>query len=170
MKKNLFIAAVIVLLLLGVFRLARRMTPINTDSTIPAPEFSLPDLSGQSQSLSSYRGKVVMLNFWATWCTPCQKEIPEFVNIQNKYQGQGFQIIGISMDDSVDPVRPFYQRMKINYPVVMGSAKLGEEYGGILGLPVTFLIGKDGRTRVKHIGPVDPPVLEREIQSALQGS
>ncbi len=168
MKKNVITLLAVVLLIAGIsMRLHRsgKWKPANANST--APDFSLQDLSGQTQTLSSYQGKVVMLNFWATWCTPCQKEIPEFIALQNKYQNQGFRIIGISMDDSIDPVRPFYQQMKINYPVVLGSAKLGEQYGGILGLPVSFLIGSDGRIRAKHIGPVDMVVLEQEIQKAL---
>jgi peroxiredoxin len=134
-----------------------------------APEFSLPDLSGQTLDLSSYRGKVVLLAFWATWCDPCREEIPHFVELQNKYGDRGLQIIGVSMDDGPEPVRDFYRRFKMNYPVVMGNAKTGELYGGVLGLPIAFLIGRDGRIAAKYIGATDVSVLEKEIVDLLRG-
>jgi cytochrome c biogenesis protein CcmG/thiol:disulfide interchange protein DsbE len=130
-----------------------------------APELSLTDLSGQRLELSSYRGKVVILDFWATWCEPCRTEIPRFVDLQNKYRSQGLQIIGISLDDNPKPVRAFYKQFKINYPVAIGDANLAERYGGVLGLPVNFVIGRDGRIYAKHLGEVDLFLVEREIQS-----
>ena len=133
-----------------------------------APDFSLPDLSGQKLDLSSYRGKVGLLDFWATWCDPCREESPHFVELQKRYGDQGLQIIGVSMDDEAEPVRDFYQRFKMNYPVVMGNAKTGELYGGVLGLPIAFLIGRDGRITAKHIGATDISVFEREIATLLR--
>ena len=132
-----------------------------------APDFSLPDLTGQKLDLSSYRGKVVLLDFWATWCDPCREEIPQFVELQNKYSDRGLQIIGVSMDDGPEPVREFYQRFKMNYPVVMGNAQTGELYGGILGFPIAFLIGQDGRISAKHIGATNISVFEKEIVNLL---
>jgi peroxiredoxin len=133
-----------------------------------APDFSLPDLTGQRLNLSSYRGKVVLLDFWATWCDPCRDEIPHFVELQDRYRDQGLQIIGVSMDDGPEPVRDFSQHFKMNYPVVMGNAKTGELYGGVLGLPIAFLIGRDGRISAKHIGATDVSVFEKEIVNLLR--
>ena len=133
-----------------------------------APEFSLPDMSGQQLKLSNYRGKVVLLDFWATWCEPCREEIPHFIRLQNELGDRGFQVIGVSMDDSPEPVRDFYRQFKMNYPVVMGNANIGELYGGILGLPIAFVIGRDGRIYSKHIGAADTSLLDREIESQLQ--
>ena len=132
-----------------------------------APEFSLTDMTGQQLRLSDYRGKVVLLDFWATWCGPCREEIPHFVELQNKLGDQGFQIIGVSMDDGPEPVRDFYRQFKMNYPVVMGNAQIGELYSGVLGLPIAFVIGRDSRIYSKHIGATDISLLEREIEAQL---
>jgi peroxiredoxin len=133
-----------------------------------APDFSLRDVNNQPLDLAGYRGKVVLLDFWATWCTPCEHEIPHFVELQDKYREQGLQVIGISMDDDAKPVREFYRKFKMNYPVALGDEKTAEAYGGVLGLPVTFLIGRDGRVAFQHTGEVEMPVLEQEITSLLQ--
>ena len=134
----------------------------------PAPDFELPQLTGQPLRLSSYRGRVVLLDFWATWCDPCREEIPHFVELQNKLGPQGLQILGVSMDDTADPVRNFYRQYKMNYPVVMGNAKLGEQYGGILGLPIAFIIDQNGNIYRRHIGATDISVFEKEITDLLE--
>ena len=118
--------------------------------------------------MSSYRGKVVLLDFWATWCVPCREETPHFVELQQKYADSGLQIIGVSMDDSPDPVRTFYEQFHMNYPVVMGTAEVGSAYGGVLGLPIAFLIDRDGRIYARHMGATSPAVFEKEIVSLLQ--
>jgi cytochrome c biogenesis protein CcmG/thiol:disulfide interchange protein DsbE len=134
----------------------------------PAPDVNLPLIDGGQLRLSSYRGKVVLLDFWATWCVPCREETPHFVDLQQKYGGEGLQIIGVSMDDSPDPVRTFYQQFHINYPVVMGTADVGSAYGGVLGLPIAFLIDRDGRIYAKHIGATDAAVFDKDITTLLQ--
>jgi thiol-disulfide isomerase/thioredoxin len=132
-----------------------------------APDFSLRDLDGQTLRLSRYHGKVVLLNFWATWCAPCRSEIPRFVDLQKKYGKEGLQIVGISLDDDPRPVSRFYQQSKMNYPVGIGDANLAEEYGGVIGLPVSFLVSRDGRIYAKYVGETDISRIEREIRSLL---
>ncbi len=154
---------VAVLIGLALYSIRRKHGPEHR----PAPDFNLPQLNGQVLQLSSYRGKVVLLDFWATWCVPCRAEIPQFIELQRKYGDRGLQIIGVSMDDSPDPVRDFNQQFHVNYPVVMGNAKTGELYGGVLGLPIAFVIGKDGLIYSKKIGAADVTILEREIQKLL---
>ena len=132
-----------------------------------APGFSLTDLSGQKINLEDYKGKVVLLDFWATWCGPCRLEIPWFVDLENQYRDRGFAVIGVSMDDGPEPVREFYKQFKMNYPVGMGDDKVSELYGGILGLPTSFLIGRDGRIYAKHVGASDRSVFEEEIEQLL---
>jgi thiol-disulfide isomerase/thioredoxin len=103
-----------------------------------APQFTLTDISGQRLSLADYKGTVVMLDFWATWCGACRLEIPGFVELQNRYRDQGFAIIGISMDDGPEVVQEFYEQFKMNYPVALGDDNLSELYGGIFGMPTTL--------------------------------
>ena len=109
-----------------------------------------------------------MLDFWATWCVPCREETPHFVELQEKYKDRGLQIIGVSMDDSADPVHTFYEQFHMNYPVVMGTAETGSAYGGVLGLPIAFLIDRNGIIHSKHMGATDAAVFEKEITTLLQ--
>ncbi len=132
-----------------------------------APDFVLPQLNGTPLRLSAYRGKVVLLDFWATWCDPCRAETPHFVELQQKHADRGLQVIGVSMDDTSDPVRDFYQQFHMNYPVVMGDAKTGEAYGGVLGLPIIFLLDRDGRIVAKHMGSTKAQTFEQEITALL---
>jgi peroxiredoxin len=170
--RKLVLLIVVIVLAVVVYQGTRRHShaagghPGAIDSA--APQFSLQDIDGKPLSLASYQGKVVLLNFWATWCTPCRGEIPQFVEFQNTLGPQGLQLIGISMDDDAKPVHEFYQQFKMNYPVAIGSANLAESYGGVLGLPVTFLIGRDGRIAAKYIGATDLAALQQRIQALLQ--
>jgi thiol-disulfide isomerase/thioredoxin len=132
-----------------------------------APAISLTDIEGKKLELADYKGKVVVLDFWATWCEPCRVEIPGLVELQDKYARQGFTVLGISMDDGPDPVVSFYKQFRLNYPVAVGTPRVGELYGGIMGLPTTFVIGRDGRIYAKHVGAVGFSVLEDEVQQLL---
>ncbi|MGA2608265.1 MAG: redoxin domain-containing protein [Terriglobia bacterium] len=132
-----------------------------------APPISLTDIGGKKLDLADYKGKVVVLDFWATWCGPCRIEIPGLMEMQDKYAKQGFSVIGISLDDEPGPVVEFYKEFKMNYPVAVGNQRIGELYGGIFGLPTTFLIGRDGRIYAKHTGATSPSVLEDEVQQLL---
>ena len=132
-----------------------------------APEFVRTGLNQQRIDLNAYRGKVVLLNFWATWCAPCELEMPRFVDWQNKYGPRGLQIVGISMDDDPALARAAYRKLRLNYPVAMGDAKLGELYGGVLGLPVTFLIDAHGQVRARFEGETSLNIIETQLQSLL---
>jgi len=109
-----------------------------------APAFTLTNLEGKSISLADFRGKVVVLDFWATWCPPCKREIPDFIDLQKEYGSRGVQIVGIALDEP-EKVRAFAQQNGMNYPVLLGSDEVTMRYGGIEGIPTTFIIDKSGR-------------------------
>jgi thiol-disulfide isomerase/thioredoxin len=127
------------------------------------------DLDHKRLDLNTYRGKVVLLNLWATWCAPCQVEMPSFVAWQKTYGPRGLQVIGISMDDDPALVRSMNGKLKLNYPVVMGDVKLGDLYGGVLGLPITFLIDRHGVIQAEFQGEPDMNKIEKQMQSLLSG-
>jgi thiol-disulfide isomerase/thioredoxin len=133
----------------------------------PAPDFKLNDLDGKPLTLADRRGKVVLLNFWATWCGPCRAEIPDLIELQTKYKDR-LQIIGISVDDD-DPgeVKKVVAQTGINYPVAMSSPEVRMEYGGIVALPTSFVVNSEGRVVQKHEGLRDPLLYELEIRALL---
>jgi cytochrome c biogenesis protein CcmG/thiol:disulfide interchange protein DsbE len=133
-----------------------------------APDFILKDASGADVRLSDYKGKVVLLNFWATWCGPCKAEIPWFEEFQRNYAGQGLSVIGISMDeDGWKVVRPYMEATRINYRIAIGDYALAQKYGGVTSLPETFLISRDGRIAGRHVGVVGKSDYESEIVQLL---
>jgi len=151
--------------------LAAGAQPARLDSLLgkPAPPFARRDLSGRTIDLGKLRGKVVLLNFWATWCGPCEAEMPAFAAWQREYGSQRFQTIGISMDDDEATARRLVEKLKLDYPVAMGDARLGKQYGGVLGLPMTFLIGRDGKVLAQFQGETDLKAMEARVKSAVGG-
>jgi len=134
-----------------------------------APDFSLKDADGKTVRLSDYRGKVVVLDFWATWCGPCKIEIPWFVDFQRKNKDKGFEVIGVAMDDDGwDAVRPFASQMGINYRLVLGNDDTAQKFGGVEALPTTFLIDRDGRIAAVHVGLVSRGDFQNGIDELLQ--
>jgi len=131
-------------------------------------DFTFKDLDGKNVPLSSYKGKVVLLNFWATWCGPCKAEIPGFVELQEKYKDD-LAIVGFSVDDTADKARAFATQYKINYPILLGEGReeLQEAYGPIWGIPASFIISKDGKVCRKHMGIAPKAVFEKEIAALM---
>ena len=133
-----------------------------------APDWQLNDVAGQAVRLSDFKGKVVVLDFWATWCRPCREEIPGFVNLQKQYGPKGLVIIGVSMDEGgAKVVSDFMHRTGINYRVVLGTAKVAFLYGGIETIPTTFIIDRAGRVVAVGGGNTDPATFEAEIKPLL---
>jgi peroxiredoxin len=132
-----------------------------------APDFARKDLSGQLFQLSAQRGKVVLVSFWATWCGPCLSELKTFSEWQTKLGSDGFQIIGVSMDDLPTTVQRVMRRYGVTYPVVMGDDALADSFGGILGLPLSFIIDRAGRVVGRYQGESNLREMQRQIQTLL---
>jgi peroxiredoxin len=134
----------------------------------PAPDFTLQDANGKAVKLSDYKGKVVLLDFWATWCGPCKIEIPWFIEFQRKYKDRGFSVLGVSMDeDGWQIVKPFAEEFKMNYPVVLGNDETATAFGGVEVLPTTFIIDKEGRIVATHRGLTSKDEMEKAIEDLL---
>jgi thiol-disulfide isomerase/thioredoxin len=131
-------------------------------------DFKLKDLEGKEVSLASYKGKVVLLNFWATWCGPCKAEIPGFVELQEKYRDQ-LTIIGYSVDDTAELAKKYAAEYKMNYPILLGEGRedVQDAYGPIWGIPASFIISKDGKVCRKHMGIAPKAVFEKEVVALM---
>jgi cytochrome c biogenesis protein CcmG/thiol:disulfide interchange protein DsbE len=133
-----------------------------------AANFQLKDINGKTVSLSDYKGKVVLVNFWATWCPPCRMEIPHFIELQNQYKDKGFIILGLAGDDEgAKVVKPFAEKMKINYPVLIQDEQVADNYGGIVGIPTSFLIDTKGQIIKKYIGYTETSVIIKDMKPLL---
>jgi len=134
--------------------------------------FTLNDLSNKGVKLSAFKGKVILLDFWATWCAPCKIEIPWFIEFQNKYGKDGLQVIGVSVDDTLPKLKPYVESMKMNYVVLQGldHEDVQDAFGPILGIPVTVLISRDGRICGKHAGLSGKDEFENQIKALLAAS
>jgi len=169
----LIIAAIVisVMLIFGIQKARHNPGPQATSGKLQgqlAPNFELQSLEGKTIKLSDYRGKAVLLNFWATWCEPCKIEMPWFVELQNKYGPQGLQVLGVAMDDaSPQDIAEFAKKMGVNYPIVIGKEKVGDDYGGVQYLPSTFYVGRDGKVLNRVFGLVSRSEIEDNIQKAL---
>ncbi len=147
-----------------------RVTTLRPTHSHPAPEFILSNLDGKPVHLSAFRGKVVVLNFWATWCAPCRTEIPWFIALQREYGPQGLQVIGISLDEGgKDAIEPFVQKMAINYPVLLGDEHVASLYGAAEILPTTYYISRDGVVLALVKGVISKQDVESNIKEALAG-
>ena len=135
-----------------------------------APDFQLQTLDGKNMKLSDFRGKAILLNFWATWCGPCKIEMPWFVELQKQYGPEGLQIVGVAMDDSsTEDITKFVKEMGVNYPILLGKESVGQSYGGVGVLPTTFFIDRDGKLVAREFGLQSRSVFVDHIKQALNG-
>jgi thiol-disulfide isomerase/thioredoxin len=135
----------------------------------PAPlHFTLKDMNGADVKLASFKGKVILLNFWATWCGPCKAEIPSLVELQHQY-ADDLVVLGFSVDDTVDKMKPYAKQYNINYPLLVGNGRedVQEAFGPLFGIPVSVIIGRDGKIAKKHSGIATKSQFEREIKALL---
>ena len=176
MKKTLLILATLVALVALTWKLGKTRAG-GGGGTAPAPEVTFKDLEGKDVPLSSLRGKVVLVNFWATWCDPCRAEIPWLIELQDKYGARGFTVLGVALDDGGKKVvEPFVQSQRfdvkgvqsaMNYPNVLGTDEIVSKFGGILGYPTSFLISRDGKKIRTYLGPIELNEVEKVIEGQL---
>lgn len=173
MKKRIVILVNVVLLLTFCTRVAAQKKAASAGAVgSPAADFSLINLVGEEVTLNQYRGKVILLNFWASWCAPCKIEIPDFIRMYEKHRKDGLEIIGIALSSgSVVKIQQFVQAWNINYPILTGDEKylqdLTLKYGGIRGVPTTFLIDREGKIRQKWIGARTEKIFMAEVEKYL---
>ena len=162
-----FLAGAIFALAFTSFRPLFRAPEAKALDASRAPSWELKDPDGKSVSSSDFDGKVVLLNFWATWCPPCREEIPSLVELQKKYGGQGLVVVGVSLDEHRLPkVRRFIEEMGINYPIVLGNVMMMQDFGGS-GVPTTFVIDRSGKIVAKHSGFTSKETFEKELMPLL---
>src|SRR5258708_17301840 len=166
LMRNTFILASILLLALAATAQSPKTSKSSTGRS-PATKFNLKDASGKDVKLADRKGKVVLVNFWATWCEGCQVEIPWFVEFQKEYADRGLVVVGIAMDDDWKSVKPSIEEKKVNYPIVIGNQELGKQYG-LIGMPLTALVDREGRIVDVHNGIVDKTATEQRIKDLLQ--
>lgn len=136
-----------------------------------AAAFELPDVDGAIVRMADFKDKVLLVNFWATWCQPCLIEIPWFLEFQEQYGPQGFEVIGISLDDEgAEVVKPFMEKHGMTFTVLLGDEEVTEQFGGILGLPTTFLVDRDGKYYSMHRGLVSRDIIEDDLLTLLNGA
>jgi thiol-disulfide isomerase/thioredoxin len=141
----------------------------NPDGRVANLNFTLKDMNGDDVSLSAFEGKVILLDFWATWCGPCKVEIPYFIDLYTTYQEQGLQVLGFDVDDEIPALTAYAERMGMNYPILIGAGRddVLEAYGPMVGLPTTVIIGRDGNVCTSHTGLTEKAVFEEAIKALL---
>ncbi len=155
-------------MMFGVVRFVKVKSITKKKVFIPAPDFTLLNAQGEEKSLSDFKGKVVLLNFWATWCPPCKIEIPHLVELYEEYKDDGLEVIGISMDwNGQRVVGPFAEENGMKYTVLLGDNDVTDLYGGIMSIPVTFVIGRDGGITKRYLGYRDKETLENAVKRLL---
>ena len=164
---------------MGVALLAITATPVhgqaglaaicNPDGRVADLSFTLKDLHGEDVSFSDFKGKVILLDFWATWCGPCKVEIPYFIDFHTRYQAQGLQVLGFDVDDEIPALTAYVESMGMNYPVLIGAGRddVLEAYGPMPGLPTTVIIGRDGKVCTSHTGLTEKETFEEAIKALL---
>ena len=128
---------------------------------------TMKDMNNADFELASLKGKVILVNFWASWCAPCLQEIPDFIKVREAYHDKGFEIIGISTDDTPDQLRDFAAKFKTNYPLLQVTGEAEDAYGPVFGLPTSVLVARDGSVCKRHFGPLSKEQLEKEIKGLL---
>lgn len=177
MKKVVLAVTIVAVVLVGVYiaEKSRAAKASNASAPQPGPE-NIQDIRNKPLDLTPYKGKVVLVNFWATWCQPCRIEIPWMIEFQQQYADKGFVVLGVSTDDSFDDLRPFVrderfdvagEKRAMNYPIFLGDDTAAQTFGGILGMPTSILIAKDGTVVKKIIGLVNHDYLKAEIEKLL---
>jgi thiol-disulfide isomerase/thioredoxin len=186
MKRMVLVLTTVLALIAGTYFAdkATRVKPkitVKVDNPVfsaqPAPDFTLKDLGGKDVSLSQYKGEVVLVNFWATWCEPCYIEIPELIEIQEKYAGKGFTILGVALDEEgKSVVAPFVakerfnvngQKLPMSYPILIGNDGTAEKFGGLLGYPTSILISRGGKIIKRVTGIITYDEISKAIESQL---
>ena len=177
MKRNALVFAALLIAIVAMIAAGKYITRMRQHGAVtlvgdvrgaPAPDFELASLDGRKVKLSDYRGKAVLLNFWATWCSPCKVEMPWFVDLQKKYGNDGLVVLGVAMDDSDNAkIAQFASEMGVNYPILLGTDKVSDQYGNVQFLPTTFYIDREGRIIGKGTGLLGRGEIEQNIQKAL---
>jgi thiol-disulfide isomerase/thioredoxin len=191
MKKTFLVVATVVALVIGTY-FADKATRVKAKTAVPGdpvmktdnlkadlaePELTLKDLDGKNVSLSEYKGKVVLVNFWATWCEPCQVEIPWLIEMQQKYGPKGFIILGIALDEEGKSVVAPYvakerfdvngQKLPMSYPILIGNDEAADKFGGLFGYPTSILISRDGKQIKRVTGMISPEEMNKAVESQL---